>query len=56
VKKRKAPKRRSPIAASLAQKQHRQRVVANKKRREKHWRKTGVSDATINWMKKEGWL
>lgn len=26
------------------------------KRRAAHWRRTGVSDTTVSWMKKGGWL
>ena len=26
------------------------------KARIRHWRRTGVSDRTIDWMKREGWL
>jgi len=32
------------------------RLQKNRKAREKHWRKTNVSESTINWMKKTGWL
>jgi len=27
-----------------------------RKGRERHWRNTGVSERTINWMKDYGWL
>jgi hypothetical protein len=33
-----------------------QRAKRNAKARERHWRKTGVGDGTINWMKQTGWL
>ncbi len=32
------------------------RLERNKKARERHWRKTGVGDCTINWMKRNNWL
>ena len=34
----------------------RKRLRKNEKARERHWRKTGVSDRTINWMKDTGQL
>lgn len=32
------------------------RLQRNEKQRERHWRKTGVGDSTIQWMRKGGWL
>jgi len=32
------------------------RLRRNKKARERHWLKTGVSQSTINWMDKRNWL
>jgi hypothetical protein len=36
--------------------QREKRLERNRKARENHWRKTGVGDGTINWMKQTGWL
>lgn len=32
------------------------RLEKNRKARERHWRKTNVSERTIKWMKDTGWL
>jgi len=32
------------------------RLLRNQKARERHWRNTGVSQSTINWMKQTGKL
>jgi len=36
--------------------QKQKRLQKNRKARERHWKKTGVSEATIKWMKDTGWL
>ena len=38
------------------QQQREKRLARNRKARERHWRKTGVSSGTISWMKAGGWL
>ena len=32
------------------------RLERNRKARERHWLKTGVSVSTVNWMKERSWL
>lgn len=32
------------------------RLERNRKARARHWRKTGVSESTINWMRNQNWL
>jgi len=32
------------------------RIERNKKARANHWKKTGVSQSTINWMREGGFL
>lgn len=52
MRKRKAEKKEKVEGFEEKQK----RLERNRKARASHWRKTGVGDATINWMREGGWL
>jgi hypothetical protein len=45
-----------PIKVTKKETEKEKRLRKNKKAREQHWRKTGVSEHTIKWMKDSGWL
>lgn len=41
---------------ACCQRQQERRAARNRKARERHWRRTGVSSATVDWMKRTGQL
>lgn len=55
-KKTQLQKQSARVDRAFAKMDEEARQRKNAKARERHWRKTGVSDSTIRWMKDGGWL